>query len=81
MCKNEGDDEGGDGIEKKNLSRIFDPFFTTKSTGEETGLGLSVSYGIIKNHDGEILVESRRGKGSTFTVVFPVNARRKVTNQ
>ncbi len=71
----------GHGIEKKNLSRIFDPFFTTKPTGEGTGLGLSVSYGIIKNHDGEILVESRRGKGSTFTVVLPVNARRKVTNR
>jgi signal transduction histidine kinase len=71
----------GYGIEKKNLSRIFDPFFTTKPTGEGTGLGLSVSYGIIKNHDGEILVESKRGKGSTFTVVLPVNARRKVTNR
>ncbi|MBW2249216.1 MAG: PAS domain-containing sensor histidine kinase [Deltaproteobacteria bacterium] len=71
----------GYGIEKKNLSRIFDPFFTTKPTGEGTGLGLSVSYGIIKNLDGEILVESRRGKGSTFTVVLPVNAQRKVTNQ
>lgn len=71
----------GYGIEKKNLSRIFDPFFTTKSTGEGTGLGLSVSYGIIKNHDGEILVESRRGKGSTFTVILPANPRRKVTNQ
>jgi signal transduction histidine kinase len=71
----------GYGIEKKNLSRIFDPFFTTKPTGEGTGLGLSVSYGIIKNHDGEILVESRRGKGSTFTVVLPVNARRKVSNR
>ena len=70
----------GYGIEKKNLSRIFDPFFTTKPTGEGTGLGLSVSYGIIKNHDGEILVESRRGKGSTFTVVLPVNTRHKVTN-
>ncbi len=71
----------GYGIEKKNLSRIFDPFFTTKHTGEGTGLGLSVSYGIIKNHDGEILVESRRGKGSTFSVVLPVNARHKVTNR
>jgi two-component system, NtrC family, sensor kinase len=67
----------GYGIEKKNLSRIFDPFFTTKPTGEGTGLGLSVSYGIIKNHDGEILVESKRGKGSTFTIVLPVNLRRK----
>lgn len=72
--------DSGYGIEKKNLSRIFDPFFTTKSTGEGTGLGLSVSYGIIKNHDGEILVESKRGKGSTFTIVLPVNVRRKVTN-
>jgi len=67
----------GYGIERKNLSRIFDPFFTTKPTGEGTGLGLSVSYGIIKNHDGEILVESRRGKGSTFTIVLPVNLKRE----
>jgi len=70
----------GYGIEKKNLSRIFDPFFTTKPSGEGTGLGLSVSYGIIKNHSGEILVESKRGKGSTFTVVLPVNSRRRETN-
>ena len=71
----------GYGIEKKNLSRIFDPFFTTKPTGEGTGLGLSVSYGIIKNHGGEILAESKRGKGSTFTVVLPVNSKRKGKNQ
>lgn len=71
----------GYGIEKKNLSRIFDPFFTTKPTGEGTGLGLSVSYGIIKNHGGEILVKSKRGKGSTFTVVLPVNSQRKGKNQ
>jgi len=62
----------GYGIEKKNLAQIFDPFFTTKSTGEGTGLGLSVSYGIIKNHGGEILVESKVGQGSTFTIVLPV---------
>lgn len=62
----------GSGIEKKNLSRIFDPFFTTKPTGQGTGLGLSVSYGIVKNHGGEIKVESRRGQGSTFSVVLPV---------
>ena len=62
----------GHGIEEKNLARIFDPFFTTKPTGEGTGLGLSVSYGIIKNHGGDILVESKVGKGSTFTVVLPL---------
>ena len=64
----------GYGIEKKNLSRIFDPFFTTKPTGEGTGLGLSVSYGIIKNHGGHISVESTPGKKTTFTIVLPVNA-------
>jgi two-component system, NtrC family, sensor kinase len=62
----------GYGIEKKNLARIFDPFFTTKPTGEGTGLGLSVSYGIVKSHGGEILVESEPGKGARFTVVLPV---------
>ncbi len=61
----------GHGIEKKNLVRIFDPFFTTKPTGEGTGLGLSVSYGIIKNHGGDIFVHSKVGKGSTFTIVLP----------
>jgi PAS domain S-box-containing protein len=62
----------GYGIEKKNLSRIFDPFFTTKPTGEGTGLGLSVSYGIIKNHSGDISVESRVGNGTTFTIRLPI---------
>ncbi len=64
----------GYGIEKKNLSRIFDPFFTTKPTGEGTGLGLSVSYGIIKNHGGHISVDSKPGKGTIFTVILPINA-------
>ena len=67
-------EDNGYGIEKKNLSRIFDPFFTTKTTGEGTGLGLSVSYGIIKNHGGEILVKSKAGKGSTFIIFLPVLA-------
>jgi PAS domain S-box-containing protein len=64
--------DNGHGIERKNLSRIFDPFFTTKPTGEGTGLGLSVSYGIIKNHGGDILVDSKVGQGSTFTVILPI---------
>jgi PAS domain S-box-containing protein len=62
----------GYGIEKKNLARIFDPFFTTKPTGEGTGLGLSVSYGIVKSHGGEILVESEPGEGTLFRVLLPV---------
>ena len=62
----------GYGIEEKNLQRLFDPFFTTKPTGEGTGLGLSVSYGIVKKHGGEILVASKPGEGATFTVVLPV---------
>lgn len=65
--------DNGYGIEKKNLQRIFDPFFTTKPTGEGTGLGLSVSYGIVKSHGGDIFVESEAGKGSTFRVVLPLN--------
>ena len=63
----------GYGIDQKNLSRIFDPFFTTKPTGEGTGLGLSVSYGIVRDHGGNIYVNSTVGKGSEFTVVLPVD--------
>jgi len=64
--------DNGHGIDKQNLSRIFDPFFTTKPTGEGTGLGLSVSYGIVKNHGGDIRVESIPGEGSTFAIILPV---------
>jgi signal transduction histidine kinase/uncharacterized protein YpmB len=61
----------GEGISRENLSKIFEPFFTTKKMGEGTGLGLSVSYGIVKDHEGSIEVESEEGKGTTFTVVLP----------
>ena len=64
--------DSGCGIEPQNLPRIFDPFFTTKPTGEGTGLGLSVSYGIVQNHGGQILVESELEVGTTFTVVLPI---------
>jgi signal transduction histidine kinase len=64
--------DSGHGIDKKDMARIFDPFFTTKPTGEGTGLGLSVSYGIVKNHGGDILVESEVGNGSTFTIILPL---------
>ena len=68
----------GHGIEEHNLSRIFDPFFTTKPTGEGTGLGLSVSYGIIKGHGGNITVKSDQGRGAVFTLSLPVAPRRPV---
>ena len=64
----------GKGIEKDNMKFIFDPFYTTKGK-DGTGLGLSVSYGIIKNHGGDILIESELGIGSTATLIMPI--RRK----
>lgn len=60
----------GQGIKEENLQRIFEPFFSTKGH-RSSGLGLSSSYGIIKRHDGQILVESEPGKGTTFTVILP----------
>ena len=67
----------GSGIPRENLHRIFDPFFTTKSMGRGTGLGLSVSYGIIKEHAGKVDVRSTQGKGTSFRLEFPV-ARKAV---
>ncbi|MEK7408958.1 MAG: ATP-binding protein [Acidobacteriota bacterium] len=62
----------GCGIPEERLRKIFDPFFTTKKAGQGTGLGLAVSYGIIRDHGGEIQVESAAGRGSTFIVLLPV---------
>jgi len=63
-------DEGG-GIAPEHLERVFDPFFTTKPVGEGTGLGLSVAWGIVREHHGWIIVESPPGAGATFTVFLP----------
>ena len=65
----------GCGIAPEHLKRIFDPFFTTKPVGEGTGLGLSISHSIIERHGGKIDVESIPGKGTTFTISIPVNAK------
>jgi signal transduction histidine kinase len=65
--------DNGSGIPKKSLSKIFQPFFTTKPAGQGTGLGLSMSYEIVtKGHGGDIKVASEEGKGTTFTVVLPL---------
>jgi two-component system NtrC family sensor kinase len=62
----------GCGISERNLKRIFDPFFTSKDVGRGTGLGLSVSHGIVEAHGGLIEVESKVGEGSTFRVFLPL---------
>jgi two-component system, NtrC family, sensor kinase len=62
----------GCGIPPENLSRIFAPFYTTKPVGIGTGLGLSVSYGIVRRHGGHFEVESVVGQGSTFRIVLPI---------
>ena len=61
----------GVGIPEAHLPRLFDPFFTTKEQGKGTGLGLAVSSQIVQNHGGELLVESKEGKGSCFTIRLP----------
>lgn len=63
----------GIGIPAENLDKIFDPFFTTKEVGHGTGLGLSVSYGIVKKHHGHITVSSEVGRGTTFSVILPLS--------
>jgi two-component system, NtrC family, sensor kinase len=65
--------DNGNGIPPNLVSKIFQPFFTTKPTGQGTGLGLSLSYDIIKAHGGELKVESREGEGATFVVILPFN--------
>jgi len=65
--------DNGNGIPQKVLDKIFQPFFTTKPTGQGTGLGLSMSYDIIKAHGGEIKVETEEGEGSEFIILLPVN--------
>lgn len=64
----------GTGIAAEHMKRLFEPFFTTKVVGSGTGLGLSLSYSIIKKHQGDILVHSVLGEGSRFTLVLPINA-------
>jgi signal transduction histidine kinase len=64
--------DNGNGMPKEIVDKIFQPFFTTKPTGQGTGLGLSMSYDIVKKgHGGELLVETEEGEGSTFSIELP----------
>lgn len=65
-------EDTGPGIPPNVIARVFDPFFTTKKKGEGTGLGLSVVYGIVKSHGGDITVDSRPGDGTTFAIRLPL---------
>ena len=65
--------DNGNGIPKKVLTKIFQPFFTTKPTGQGTGLGLSLSYDIVKAHGGELNVKTKENEGTEFTIIIPQN--------
>ncbi|MDW7695632.1 PAS domain S-box protein [Flammeovirgaceae bacterium SG7u.111] len=64
--------DDGEGMSKEVVEKIFEPFFTTKDVGEGTGLGMSISYGIIQKHKGKIVVNSQEGKGSEFIIHLPL---------
>jgi len=63
--------DNGSGISKSIVDKIFQPFFTTKPTGQGTGLGLSLSYDIVKAHGGEIKVETKENEGTGFLIILP----------
>ena len=66
--------DNGNGISQKIIDKIFQPFFTTKPTGQGTGLGLSLSYDIIKAHGGDIRVTTKESEGSEFIIQLPTTS-------
>ena len=62
----------GKGMDRSTAEKIFDPFFTTKPVGQGTGLGMSISYRVIKDHNGDIKIKTEPGKGTTFVITLPI---------
>ena len=83
LARDEGDmlrvdiADTGVGIKQEDLAHIFDPFFTTKPVGQGTGLGLSMTYGIVRNHGGHIEVRAEEGKGTEFSIFLPVSREKR----
>jgi PAS domain S-box-containing protein len=72
--------DSGEGMDKEVAAKCFDPFYTSKPLGKGTGLGLSTAYGIIKSHDGLIIVDSQPGRGTTFKIKFSLSAQEAQCN-
>ncbi len=70
----------GEGIPRENIEHVFEPFFTTRDPGKGVGLGLSIAYQIVKEHGGDITVESEEGKGTTVTATLPANGEKRKSN-
>ncbi|MGD9246838.1 MAG: ATP-binding protein, partial [Desulfobacteraceae bacterium] len=66
--------DNGPGIASENLDQVFDPFFTTKKEGVGTGIGLSVSYNIVKKNRGRMEVQSKPGQGACFSIILPLSS-------
>jgi histidine kinase len=64
-------EDNGIGMSEATQRKLFEPFFTTKKLGKGTGLGISISYGIVKDYDGSIAIQSTKGVGTVFTITFP----------
>ncbi|ELR63552.1 hypothetical protein C942_03568 [Photobacterium marinum] len=71
-------EDNGCGIPDEHLNKIFDPFFTTKQVGEGTGLGMSISYGIVQSHKGKLTVRSKLNKGTIFTLLLPIKQNHQI---
>jgi signal transduction histidine kinase len=71
--------DNGCGMPEENLTKIFEPFFTTKERGKGTGLGLTITYGLVKKLHGDISVESRENEGTTFVITLPIHLQEEMS--